>query len=157
MIQQTKWGRNALVSRSRWREEANHTHSPQCTVLVGWGGGLETLLVLAGVDLGDYLLQLALRLTLREVVHVVVLGRHPGNVIVNVNRRPTWEQSRLNFQLKMYSTVRNSVLFSDTKKQSMTMLLTNSASNDITLIQTHLHCQLDWAGKTSHDIIMCVH
>ena len=43
---------------------------------------LESLLVLAGVDLGDDLLQLPLGLALGEVIHVVVLRGHPDQKTV---------------------------------------------------------------------------
>jgi hypothetical protein len=46
----------------------------------GGGGGLESLLVLTRVDFGDNLLELSLRLALREVVHVVVLRRHSAKI-----------------------------------------------------------------------------
>ena len=41
---------------------------------------LESLLVLAGINLGDNLLQLSFSLTLREVVHVVVLRCNSKNI-----------------------------------------------------------------------------
>jgi len=44
---------------------------------VGWSVGLESLLILARVDLGNDLLQLSLGLALREVIHVVVLRCNP--------------------------------------------------------------------------------
>lgn len=41
---------------------------------------LESLLVLAGINLGDNLLQLSFSLTLREVVHIVVLRCNSKNI-----------------------------------------------------------------------------
>ena len=84
-------------SSPRCREYGNHSiiHSlslflyrtdTQCTVsCLVWGGGdgLESLLILARVDLGNDLLQLPLGLTLREVVHVVVLRCHPAQLNKN--------------------------------------------------------------------------